>query len=252
MRTRAPRAVRSSGAALLALTLAGCGVSGEPHEVDFGETFVGETSTATVAWRNPAPFAQRILGFEAGPSPEFTLAESFAGGTVAPRARTVPVRVAFRPGSEKEYAGTLSALGARGSVRLRGQGVHRFHAGALHLGDFSGRYTGRGPLDFGDVALGSQKLRTFRVTNMGSEKPLACALRWTAGAGAGFRVLRPATLPLLPKGGSAEVTVAFDAAAPGEAHAGIVIVDAADARNRCGLALRARAVSPPPQTATSA
>ncbi|GEM_PF-4849709 len=216
----------------------------ERSTLDFGPTFVGASHAEVFSWRNDGPGDRRVLGFEAGPAPEFALGEaSYAGGSLGAGQKTPPVSIVFNPSEEKDYSGSLRALlpGRPKRVTLKGRGVYRLNEGGLFLNDFSGQYKGAGAFDFGDTPVGSQKTRSFRLTNLSAKKPLICGFSWSS-PDRGFRILTPSTLPELKSGESVLVTVAFEPSAAGESRVGVLFTDAADPQHRAGVVLSGRGV----------
>lgn len=198
---------------LTTLGLIGCGPSlkAQPDVVDFGDTFIGQSSTRSVYWvnsRRTAEIDEVILSrsdafdLDASAIPE--------DHEIDKGERSHEVDVTFNPEKAGVYTARLMATADGGSVEpveLRGRGVYNRSTPGLELsGD---GLTADRPLDHGSVPVnGAESTRRIRIQNE-TGRTILVKPSWGRG-GQGFTLRNDVDVIELGRNEEAEVVTEFD------------------------------------------
>jgi outer membrane protein assembly factor BamB len=136
------------------------GLAATPTSLGFRDVHVGQAASRGVTIRNTGTSSTTITAITAPSSPRFTVSGLPPAGTELGSQQSLTATVTFTPKAAGDLRDTLTVTAATGSVSIPLHGTAQVGHPRLAVRPAN--------LDFGDVAPGQARTRTFVLTNTGT------------------------------------------------------------------------------------
>lgn len=199
---------------LLGFVLSGCPdgkLDPNPQPLDFGNVYVGATSSRTASWTNNGNVQATINGMAVTSPPTFAGPAGPIDEDVNAGESSSNFSFTFAPTSAGTANGEaqIFASGVRPKkLRLTGTGIFQKNGTTVSLADLPASES----LDFKETAVGQNKTKTFKLKNNDPAKEAVLQVVWRNSSPV-FAVTNPAGNVTIPANGEVTVTVTFTPAA---------------------------------------
>lgn len=198
---------------LLAAIVSGCPdgkLDPSPQPLDFGNVYVGSSSSRTASWKNNGSQPAAINGMAVSSPPTFT-GPAAVNEIVNDGDKSSDFNFVFAPSSADTFNGEAQIFAANvrpKKLRLTGTGVFQKNGSTVSLVDIPASEA----FDFKETPVGANKTKAFKLKNNDPAKDAIVSSVWRNGNNV-FAVVNPAGNITIPANGEAAVTVTFTPAA---------------------------------------